>query len=168
MIVLELRGNYNIFELPQQPSSIVTEALCITTNGIVKNDGKAVMGAGIALQADKSLCLSETLGKYIIQYGNRAFNLGIRQRYSLNDLNVPIAFRVFSFPTKYNWKDDSDINLIVKSSMELVEMCTKFGITKCYLPPVGCGCGNLNYETIVKPWISQILDDRFIVVLREK
>jgi len=46
--MLELRGNYNIFELPQNPS----EAMCITTNGIVKKDGKAVMGAGIAKQAN--------------------------------------------------------------------------------------------------------------------
>ena len=37
---------------------------------------------------------------------------------------------------------------------------------KCFLPPVGCGCGRLNYETTVKPWIEQILDDRFVIVFR--
>jgi len=156
--MLELRGNYNIFELPQNPS----EAMCITTNGIVKKDGKAVMGAGIAKQANSFYHIDDLLGKYITQYGNRAFNLGVYPRLYLNN---SVVFRLFTFPTKHHWKDDSDINLIVKSCEQLVEMCAKFSITKCYLPPAGCGCGNLDYETTVKPWISQILDDRFIVVL---
>ena len=42
------------------------------------------------------------------------------------------------------------------------------GIFKCYLTPPGCGCGNLNYEQLVKPWISMILDDRFVVALSTK
>lgn len=153
--MLELRGNYDIFSLPQN-----REAMCVTTNGIVKTDGHAVMGAGIAKQADQIFHLSNLLGKYINQYGNRAFNLGRFQRPN------GAVFTVFSFPTKHNWKENSDITLICKSCEQLMEMCTKFSITKCYLTPPGCGCGNLNYETTVRPWISQILDDRFIVVLR--
>ncbi len=154
--MLELRGNYNIFELPRNG-----EALCVTTNGIVKADGHAVMGAGIAKQANDMLHLSARLGSYINQYGNRAFNLGQYQRCYLNDV---ATFTVFSFPTKHHFRLDSDINLICKSAEQIVEMCDKFGITKCYLTPPGCGCGNLNYEATVKPWISQILDDRFVVV----
>ena len=76
------------------------------------------------------------------------------------------CFSVITFPTKHHWTEDSDITPICKSCEQLVDICNKFGITTCYLPPVGCGCGNLNYESIVKPWISQILDDRFIVVLQ--
>ena len=153
--MLELRGNYNIFDLPQH-----NEAMCVTTNGIVKTDGNAVMGAGIAKQADQIFHLSNLLGKYLKQYGNRAFNLGRFQRPN------GAIFTVFSFPTKHDWKENSDITLICKSCEQLMEMCTKFGITKCYLTPPGCGCGKLNYKTTVRPWISQILDDRFIVVLR--
>ena len=156
--MLELRGNYNIFELPKDG-----EAMCVTTNGIVKADGHAVMGAGIAKEANKYFHLSGVLGKYLKQYGNRAFNLGRYQRLTLQN---PATFTIFSLPTKHDWKNDSDINLIVKSCEQLVEMCNKFGVTKCYLTPPGCGCGNLNYESTVKPWISQILDDRFVVVLR--
>lgn len=156
--MLELRGNYDIFTLPQ-----AGEAICITTNGVVKADGHAVMGAGIAKTANERFQLSARLGEYLKQYGNRAFNMGIYQRYHLN---MPIFFTIFTLPTKHDWKENSDITLICKSCEQLMEMCTKFGITKCYLTPPGCGCGNLNYETTVKPWISQILDDRFIVVLR--
>lgn len=161
--MIELKGNYNIFELPKQPlSSAVTEAMCVTTNGIVKQNGEAVMGAGIAKQVNDYFHVANLLGKYINEYGNRAFNLGVYSRQYLNDV---VYFRLFTLPTKHHFRLDSDINLIVKSCEQLVEMCTKFNINKCYLTPPGCGCGNLDYESIVKPWISQILDDRFIVVL---
>lgn len=150
--MLELRGNYDIFALPQNG-----EAMCVTTNGIVKADGHAVMGAGIAKQANEKFQLSARLGQYLKQYGNRAFNMGkFTDGYR--------CFTVFTLPTKHHWKEDSDITLICKSCEQLVEMCDKFGITKCYLTPPGCGCGNLNYERLVKPWISMIFDDRFIVV----
>lgn len=162
MLELNIGKNGNIFELPQNG-----EAVCVTTNGIVKNNGDAVMGAGIALEANRYFKLAPKLGKYIKQYGNRAFNLGMYRRYSCNNPNVPINFTIFSFPTKHNYKDDSDITLICKSAEQLMEMCTKFNITKCYLTPPGCGCGKLNWENIVKPWLSQILDDRFVVVFKK-
>lgn len=152
----ELHGNYNIFDLPQN-----NEAVCITTNGIVKADGKAVMGAGIAKQANQLFHLDVRLGQYLNTYGNRAFNLGKAFCNNGND-----TFTIFSFPTKHHWKEDSDITLICQSAEQLVQMCNKFGVSRCYLTPPGCGCGNLNWENTVKPWLSQILDDRFIVVLR--
>ena len=154
--MLELRGNYNIFALPQQG-----EAVCITTNGIVKQNGCAVMGKGIALQADNLFHVSGKLGQYLQTYGNRPFNLGVA---TLNG----ISFYLFSFPTKHHWKEDSDITLICDSAQKIVEMCDKFNVQKCYLPSVGCGCGNLNWDNTVKPWLSQILDNRFIVVLGGK
>jgi hypothetical protein len=160
--MLELNiGKYgDIFNLPQNG-----EAVCVTTNGIVKQDGCAVMGAGIALTANNRFNLAPKLGRYITQYGNRAFNLGYYQIPASN--GGMIVFTIFSFPTKHHYKDNSDVTLICKSAEQLVEMCTKFGITRCYLTRPGCYCGKLNWETTVKPWLSQILDDRFIVVNRE-
>ena len=154
--MLELQGNFDIFSLPQGSH----EAICVTTNGILKMNGHAVMGKGIAKQANDRFCLSEQLGKYLTMYGNRLFFMG---NHYFNGTN---QFSIITFPTKYDWREDSDINLIIKSAEQLVKTCEKFGITKCYLPPVGCGNGNLNWEHTVKPWLSQILDDRFIVVLR--
>lgn len=156
----ELITEEDIFNLPAKG-----EAICITTNGIVKNNGNAVMGAGLAKQADELLNLSAKLGSYINQYGNRAFNLGQYQRRYLNT-NLWFTFTVFSFPTKNHYKDKSDINLIIKSCNELIEMCNKFNITQCYLVPPGCGLGGLSYEKQVRPVISQILDSRFTVVLK--
>lgn len=154
----EFKTNKNIFWLPQDG-----EAVCITTNGIVKSNGHAVMGAGIAKEANDIFHLSEKLGFFLKQYGNRAFNLG---KYQRNNEDISDIFTVFSFPTKHHYKDKSDINLIIKSCNELMQMCTMFGISKIYLVPPGCGLGGLSYEKEVRPVISNILDDRFIVVLK--
>lgn len=148
-----LRTQTDIFYLPK-----TTEAVGITTNGVIDKNGNAVMGKGIALQAKNLFHCEAMLGSYLKQYGNRCFNLGKYKR----DNEV---FTLFSFPTKHHWKEDSDVTLICKSAEQLVEMCNKFNITKCYLPPVGCGAGNLKWNN-VEPWLSVILDDRFIVVFR--
>ena len=149
-----LNTNTDIFYLPK-----TTEAVCITTNGIVDKNGNAVMGRGIALQAKNLFHCEAKLGRYINQYGNRCFNLGQYKR----DGEV---FTLISFPTKHHWKELSDITLICKSAEQLIAMCDKFDITRCYLPLVGCGNGGLNWEVTVEPWLSVILDDRFIVVKR--
>jgi hypothetical protein len=137
------------------------DAVCITTNGCVKKDGKAVMGKGIAYQACNLFpSIDEKLGSYIKEYGNRAFNLGL---WSFNGKHI----RVFSYPTKYHWKDHSDITLIYKSAEQLMEMADKFKPNKILMPPPGCGCGSLSWE-LVENWISLILDDRFVVYLGGK
>lgn len=150
----ELVGNYNLFNIADN-----SEGICITTNGIVKRNGCAVLGAGLAKTANTLLNIDRKLGIYLTKYGNRVFNLG---RYNINDR----TFNVISFPTKHDWRDNSDINLIRTSCVQLVQLCDKFNITKCYLPPVGCGLGKLDYNKQVKPLLSNILDDRFVVVLR--
>lgn len=153
-ILIDTDGD--IFSLPSKE-----EAVCVTTNGIIKNNGKAVMGKGIALEADKNYNVSTRLAEYLKLYGNRAFNLGLYPNTKTNEY-----FTLFSFPTKENWKDNSKLELIEKSAIQIIEMCNKFKISKCYLPPVGCSNGNLDYEKQVKPIISSILDERFFVVFR--
>ena len=149
-----LNTNTDIFLLPK-----TTEAVCITTNGIVDKNNNAVMGKGIALQAKNIFHCESKLGEYLNTFGNRCFNLGQYKR----DNEI---FTLFSFPTKHHWKNPSDITLICKSAEQIVQMCDKFNITKCYLPPVGCGCGGLTWNN-VEVWLSQILDDRFIIVFKQ-
>jgi len=146
-----INSKTDIFYMPMNG-----EAVCITTNGITDRYGNAVMGKGIALQAKNLFHCEKRLGEYIKTYGNRAFNLGMYKR----DNQV---FTLFSFPTKYHWKEMSDMTLITRSAEQLVEMCDKFNISKCYLPLVGCGAGGLNWNT-VEPMLSIILDDRFVVI----
>lgn len=156
--MLELHTATDIFQLPKGN----TEAIAFTTNGIIRKDGRAVVGKGIAKQANTLFHIDEKLAHFLRQYGNRAFNLGQYQNTSTG-----AVFTLFTFPTKYDWKEDSDITLICKSAEQLMQMSDKFKVTHCYIPPVGCGCGNLNWKNTVKPWVSQILDDRFTVVFRK-
>ena len=152
----ELYTGKDIFTMPCTPAC----AVCITTNGVIKKDGNAVMGAGIAKQArDKWPAVEEILGRYLKSYGNRPFVLG-----KVNPYGTP--YHLLSLPTKHNWKECSDITLIYQSCELLMEMADKWHFETIYLPPPGCGKGNLNYEVTVRPWVSNILDDRFVCVLR--
>ena len=139
-----------------------SEAICITTNGMCKKDGTAVMGKGIAKDANELYGISEKLGVYLTKYGNRAFDMGLYSAYG------QVEHHVLTFPTKHDWRDNSDIFLIKKSAEEIVRICDARGINKIYLPPVGCTNGKLDYNTVVKPAIKDILDDRFVVILQSK
>lgn len=150
--MIEFKGNYDLFNLPQN-----NEAICIPTNGSNRKNGCSIMNNNIAQQADYKFNLSARLGQYVNTYGNRAFNMGKftdGQRY----------FTVFTLPTKHHWKEENDITLICKSCEQLVEMCNKFNITKCYLTSQSLSNGELHWENIVKPWLHLILDDRFVVI----
>lgn len=126
--------------------------VCITTNGIIKKNGQLVMGAGIALQAKMQFPnLPYKLANLVRDYGNHVFYL--------DEENL------FSFPTKNDWRDKSDIDLITNSCMQLVGLSTKFGFTQVYLPKPGCANGQLSWPAVDKV-ISEILDDRFVVVLQ--
>ncbi len=147
----------DIFELPQGPN----EAVCITTNGIVKTNGRAVMGRGIALEADKRFQLSALLGAYLRQFGNRAFWMGTRK-----DTKTGRHVSVVTFPTKRDWRDPSELELIRRSCEQVTAIADKFGLKRVYLPCPGCANGGLDWETQVKPVIEPLLDDRFVVADR--
>ena len=127
--------------------------VAIPTNGVVKANGEAVMGKGVALQAaTRFSTLAFRLGAFIRDYGN--------QVYYFEDLSL------FTFPTKHHWRNPSDLALIKLSAYQLSdsdELCT---FDTIYLPEVGCGksTDQLSWEKEVGPLLSTILDDRFIIV----
>jgi hypothetical protein len=108
------------------------------------------MGAGIALQArSRYPDLEVTQGKLILEHGNHVHLLGHNR---------------ISFPTKVHWNRNSDLDLIMRSARELVALVNTMPDAKRILMThPGCGMGNLSWDT-VKPAISPILDNRFIVV----
>lgn len=137
------------------------EAICIPTNGVCKKDGSAVMGKGIAKDANELYQLSTKLGKYIRKYGNRAFDMGLFSAYGQDEHHV------LTFPIKNKWWDNSDINIIKKSADEVIKICNARKIKRCYLPMVGCIEGKLDYDGIVRPVLANVLDDRFIVIVQK-
>jgi hypothetical protein len=117
--------------------------IVIPTNGEVNKDGLAVMGKGLALEAkNKFPRLTTELGVQISYFGNRLFAFD--------------KFKIITFPTKYSWRDKSDICLIAVSASQLkdyVDESTNEWInekvtfkTPVYLPRVGCGNGGLDWR----------------------
>ena len=127
--------------------------ICITTNGIIRNNGKLVMGAGIALDAsDKIKGLDTTLGRLVKWYGNKPFYLP--------DINI------MSFPTKCHWRDPSFLNLIIKSAELIKEMAEFYELPIIYSPVPGCSNGGLD-KGLVLPALAKVWDsDKFIIVER--
>lgn len=150
----------DVFSLLKTVSIKENVALFVTTNGDVKQDGSAVMGRGIAKQAvdEFGINIAVVLGRYLKQYGNRVFNLGT---YIIGVNSVT----VFSFPTKYHWREDSDLTLITKSTEQAKQVINKFGCNTAFLPCPGINNGNLNVNT-VRPVLDLQLDSRFFVCFK--
>lgn len=127
--------------------------IVITTNGNVNTKGKAVMGKGIALQAkQRYFQLPTELGKKIRRYGNIPFVLP--------------EFRIVTLPTKHNWWEKSDTQLIEIGISELERAWTLWdNKIPLYMVRPGCSSGGLDWKD-VKPILEKYLDDRFVVVER--
>lgn len=155
----EITGNIfdlgNAKALDGSPIDITdADAICVTTNGIVKANGELVMGAGIALAFAKRFPnLPRYLGECVTEKGNQVYSV------------LPSLFTksVASFPTKHHWKDQSDLKLIHTSAHQLVEKANKWRWQKVILPRPGCGLGGLKWAD-VKAVIEPILDDRFYII----
>lgn len=151
----------NIFDIAKEQKY---DAICITTNGVIKSNGEAVMGAGIAKEATKRYKgIAIRLGKQIALGGNRVYQLGVDRQ---NDLFGSFDIAIISFPTKHHWEDKSDLALIEKSAKELVQLAEFKGYTKVLVPQPGVLNGQLNWED-VKKVLEPIFDERFTIVYRK-
>lgn len=143
------------------------DAICVTTNGIVKPNGELVMGKGIALAfKEKWPTLTKVLGNMVREGGNNVHMVKPMKSLTVKRDYMPY---IFSFPTKHDWRDMSDINLIIQSCHQLVawvDQRRKLGDiwTKIVMTRPGCGNGGLDWERVVKPAIKDILDDRFYII----
>lgn len=130
------------------------EVLLVTTNNVIKSNGCATMGAGIAKQVrDRWPGIDKTLGQYLKIFGNVPMNLG---DHLIGDHKI----KVITFPTKNNWQDPSDLVLIFNSAVALSKMVYSSFIT---VAP-GCGHGQLKWSD-VKGVVKPFMDDRFTVCL---
>lgn len=130
------------------------DAICCTTNGVCKSNGDLVMGAGIALAFKQRYPeMPKILGELVGEIGNNSYLIvGLDNKSAL-----------VSFPTKNHWKDQSDIDLIVKSAKQLVAHADTAKWEKVLLSKPGCGLGGLNWKE-VKPILDPILDNRFTII----
>ena len=135
---------------------VETDAVVITTNGVVRKDGCAVMGRGVAKQAAERMPrIAGIFGKALQVIGNHVINLGYSQTWGW----------IFSFPVKEHWRDTASLELIERSARELVDAVDRYEFGTVALPRPGCGNGGLRWKD-VRPVIEPLLDDRFVVVER--
>lgn len=154
----EIKYDNNLYLLPQTHGC----ACIVTTNGMLRSDGNAVMGAGIAKYCrDHFHGVDRDLGEKLKKNGNHVYYLGA---WSLTVEQQ--AFLLFSFPTKDDWKDKSKPDLIRRSCKELVKALMPLEYVKdVYLPCPGCANGGLDYWKDVRPILLEELDDRFTVAV---
>jgi hypothetical protein len=144
----------DIWELAALHSGIVV----VTTNLVLKHNGDAVMGAGIAKDAATRLsALPYALGKHIERWGEKPF------------LFVGGTPTVICLPTKTDWKKNSDIDLIERGCKELVWLQYLLKLSgdarHIFLPRLGCGLGGLNWERQVRPVVdAHLIGDQFVLV----
>jgi hypothetical protein len=124
------------------------DAICIPTNTMVKRDGTAVMGAGLALQAARQLPDAPAiLGASIATEPSKLIvNIGTWG-----------SATVLSFPTKRDWRNPSNLDLIRSSATELLSIAARFD--RIIIPRVGGGLGGLDFEREVKPLLQAIFDN---------
>src|ERR1039458_8703281 len=108
--------------------------ICITSNGFIKNDGTAVMGAGCAKEAaDRFPELPYLLGQSLKTRGNVVSSL---------------TKDIISFPVKHQWFEKGNPSLIKKSVEQLKKRAEERPKLKFILPRPGCGNGKLKYKQV--------------------
>jgi hypothetical protein len=174
-----------VIEIREDLWRIPCNWVCIPTNGIVKKDGSAVMGAGVALEAvQKQYDLPYLLGEAIQKHGNQVHLLKKWTRdyfVPVVDPNIAhqddkVVVSLFSFPTKEHYRDNSSLVLIEKSCKQILSKYNTVvfqnknvydkapRIPKVVIPRPGCGFGGLNWEKQVKPICEKYLtSDDFII-----
>jgi hypothetical protein len=124
-------------------------AISITTNGVIKANGEAVMGRGIALHAaNRWPEFPRLLAEHLRANGN---------------VTAEILPGIFAFPTKHDWRDASDRALIAASARRLVQLSATYEFV--FLTRVGTGNGQLPWrdvEAVIDPILRP--HQRFVVV----
>lgn len=122
------------------------EALVNTVNCV------GVMGKGVALQFKERY--PENYKKYAQACKRGEVQIGKIFVHSLDSFVGPKW--ILNFPTKKHWKAKSELSYIIDGLADLVRVIRENHITSIALPPLGCGLGQLDWQT-VKTLICKML-----------
>lgn len=123
--------------------------VCITTNAIAKANGSLVMGAGVALDADKhNSNLKVEFGRQLRERGlfNKFYGLLLAEE------------KYIAFQTKYHWRDNSPLELVARSTDMLRRLALKYPDRTFGLPFPGISNGKLNPKDVY-PILKQLPDN---------
>jgi O-acetyl-ADP-ribose deacetylase (regulator of RNase III) len=128
----------NLFDSPAQ-------TLVNTVNTV------GVMGKGIAAVFKKLYPEMYKRYRHLCQEGK----LDIGMLYIYRTPNKIIV----NFPTKKHWRQRSQVEYIEAGLQKFVEHYTDYGISSVSFPQLGCGHGELDWETQVQPIMEHYLHD---------
>jgi hypothetical protein len=159
----------------------ISDAICISTNCSILDDGTNPMGGGSAGAAARRWPqLPKIYGKLLSITPNVPVILG----WTAKD-NTKIFVSIFSsdseissfmedhetcaivaYPTMDQITEPANIDLVLQSACLLDELADSHGWQHVVLGRQGCGIGGLNWED-VKVNLEEIFDDRFVLIHKE-
>lgn len=107
-----------------------------------------VMGAGLAAQFRKRY--PDYFRHYQRLCQLREIQLGTVHLYPLPPQRPepPLDCYIFSFPTKYHWREDATLDDIARGLRDLHHKMIHHGLRSVALPKLGCGLGGLNWDAV--------------------
>lgn len=115
-----------------------TDAIVNTVNCV------GIMGKGIALQFKQRW--PQNFKAYAAACKREEIKPGKMFIYDFGEWARPQF--IINFPTKKHWRGDSKIEYIEEGLHDLVEQVKRLGIRSIALPPLGCGNGGLDWDTV--------------------
>lgn len=139
-----------------RPEGYDEVCLVVPTNGTIKEDGRLVMGAGVAKQVrEKTSNLDFMWGQDVKRNGNVPIFSELSGLFGR-------VHKMMSFPTKNDWRGKSDIELIKRSALFLNEKAKEHSSVAFVLPRPGCGNGGLKWDD-VRPTLIDLPDNVFVI-----
>jgi len=133
-MILYVQGN--LFESPAQ-------TLVNTVNTV------GVMGKGVALEFKR--LFPEMYAQYRTLCEKKQFRIGQLWLYK-----SPQKW-VINFPTKEHWRSPSRLEYVEAGLKKFVQIYSSLGIHSIAFPPLGCGNGQLDFYTQVRPLMERHL-----------
>ena len=121
-----------------------TEAVVIPTNCV------GVMGAGLAAGA------KNRFAGYYSAYRQDYLNGKLRVGKCMPFRRDGTPRYVISFPSKYHWRDESQLSFISAALADLTKIIRTRAIRSIAIPQVGCGLGGLDWGDVA-PMIEMAL-----------
>ena len=146
--MIEVKGNILSREVMEE-----ADAICFTSNGVVRTNGRLVMGAGVAKAfRDRFYNIDMEAGKMVKANGNICQVIK----------KTPYC-SIVAFPTKNHWRNQSDLALMKQSAEQLMKLVEDNKWNTVYLPRPGCSNGGLDWFD-VKPEMDQILNNKVRII----